>query len=43
MIWLDAAPTGSSSCIVNAAFHFFFYFKFNFTKFIMLGSNPDPD
>jgi hypothetical protein len=24
MMWLDAAPYGSSSCIVNTAFQFFF-------------------
>jgi hypothetical protein len=51
MMWLDAAPYGSSSCIVNTAFQFFFYFKFDFTKFIKslflnvpfwLGSDPDP-
>jgi hypothetical protein len=33
MMWLDAAPYGSSSCIVNTAFQFF-YFKFYFTKFL---------
>jgi hypothetical protein len=51
-MWLNAAPYGSSSCIVNTAFQFFFTLnsilqnfkkKLFFTVLFWLGSDPDPE